>query len=222
MRAVWYNAPMAKGGVPDKIDMNAPDERARFLALLTEIERDVTDSKGLLTALRHHPKLDGTNAKSQVLAAYRVLTAAGDFEPSAKIERLLRGRPVRTISGVAPVAVLTEPYPCPGECLFCPSEKEAPKSYLDGEPGVLRAIQNHYDPYEQTHSRLTSLQAIGHPLDKIELLILGGTWSAYPEDYRSWFLKRCFDALNGVESPDLESALARNESSQHRNVGTGD
>lgn len=217
--AVWYNADMVKGGVPDTIDMNAPEERARLLALLTEIEQSVEDSKGLMVALRRHHKVDGTYAKSQILEAYRTLTAAGELESSAKIERLLRGRPVRTISGVAPVAVLTEPYPCPGECLFCPTEKDAPKSYLDGEPGVLRAIQNHYDPYEQTHSRLTSLRAIGHPLDKVELLILGGTWSAYPEDYRSWFLRRCFDALNAEEAPDLASALALNETSPHRNVG---
>ena len=210
---------MVKGGVPSKIDLDNPAERALVTALLTAVVDTVEDNKGLMKVLRRYHKPDGTYAKSQLLAAYHELVTAGDFLPSSKIERLLQGRPVRTISGVAPVAVLTEPYPCPGECLFCPADEDAPKSYLDGEPGVLRAIQNEYNPFAQTQSRLASLQAIGHPLDKIELLILGGTWSAYPQDYRSWFLKRCFDALNGKESPDLDTAMSLNETSPHRNVG---
>jgi len=117
------------------------------------------------------------------------------------------------------VAVLTEPYPCPGTCIFCPEQSDAPKSYLDGEPGVLRAIQNAYDPYAQTHARIQALTAIGHATDKVELLILGGTWSTYPRDYRECFLRRCFDAMNKVESATLDEALQRNETAPHRNVG---
>ena len=117
------------------------------------------------------------------------------------------------------MAVLTEPYPCPGECIFCPDQKEAPKSYLDGEPGVLRAIQNAYDPYDQTHMRIEALTSIGHHTDKVELLILGGTWSAYPEEYQDKFLLRCLDAMNEVPSTTLAEAQMRNETAPHRNVG---
>jgi elongator complex protein 3 len=123
-----------------------------------------------------------------------------------------------TISGVAPVAVLTEPYPCPGTCIFCPEQKEAPKSYLNGEPGVLRALQNDYGPYEQTSARLTALEAIGHTTDKVELWVLGGTWSYYPETYRQNFLRRCFEALNESPSETLAEALCPMNCA-HRIVG---
>jgi len=102
----------------------------------------------------------------------------------------------RTISGVTPVAVLTKPYPCPGECIFCPNEKGMPKSYLASEPGAQRAVANKFDPYLQVFNRLKALKNIGHPVDKVELIILGGSWSAYPKDYQVWFVKRCFDAMN--------------------------
>ncbi|MDF1515395.1 MAG: tRNA uridine(34) 5-carboxymethylaminomethyl modification radical SAM/GNAT enzyme Elp3 [Anaerolineae bacterium] len=189
------------------------------MSLLHALETSAEDGSDVMAVLRRYPKSDGTYAKSQLLSAYRSFVVTGELQSSLKLERLLRGRPVRTISGVAPVAVLTEPYTCPGECLFCPNDSTAPKSYLDGEPGVLRAIQNAYDPYAQTHARLTSLKAIGHPLDKVELLVLGGTWSAYPRAYREWFLKRCFDAINMQEAPDLATALRMNEKAQNRNVG---
>jgi elongator complex protein 3 len=94
-----------------------------------------------------------------------------------------------------------------------------PKSYLPDEPGAMRGLQNNFDPYLQVRSRLDALTNTGHPTDKIELLILGGTWSAYRRDYQEWFVKRCFDAMNEEDSPDLETAQARNETAAHRNVG---
>lgn len=215
---------MVKGGVPEPIDISQPSTRERMLQLLTAIRELSPEVHDLTPLLRQHPRqypqAAGTYAKSQLLGAYRQLVAEGAFSPSSAVERRLRGRPVRTISGVAPVAVLTKPYPCPGECLFCPDQAGAPKSYLDGEPGVLRARQQDYDPYQQTHVRVTALHDIGHPTDKVELLILGGTWSAYPGEYREAFLRRCFDALNaGVPATTLDEALTRNETAPHRNVG---
>lgn len=210
---------MVKGGVPRTIDLTQPRERERIMRILRAI-RDLPQNNGdIMPILRQYPSATGTYAKSQLLDAYRQLVRGGALEKDKGVERCLRGRPVRTISGVAPVAVLTEPYPCPGKCIFCPEQHDAPKSYLDGEPGVLRAIQNNYDPYEQTRVRMQSLHAIGHPIDKIELLVLGGTWSYYPADYREWFLRRCFDALNDGESTTLEEALLRNETAARRNVG---
>jgi len=105
-------------------------------------------------------------------------------------------RPVRTQSGVTPLTVLSKPWPCPGRCVFCPNDVRMPKSYLADEPGAQRAAQSHFDPYLQTWGRLAAYRAIGHPVDKVELIVLGGTWSSYPEPYRIWFAKRCFDALS--------------------------
>jgi elongator complex protein 3 len=94
-----------------------------------------------------------------------------------------------------------------------------PKSYVPDEPGSLRALQNEFDPFRQTASRLHSLRQVGHSTDKIELLILGGTWSAYPRDYQTWFVQRCLDAMNGCNSASLAEAQQLNESAAHRNVG---
>ena len=94
-----------------------------------------------------------------------------------------------------------------------------PKSYLPDEPGARRALEHEFDPYRQVRARLTALRDIGHPTDKVELLILGGTWSSYRRDYQEWFVRRCFDALNGQESATIPEAHQVNETSAHRNVG---
>ncbi len=210
---------MVKGGVPEAINLAQSSERENVLNLLQTIRDLPATDNDIMPLLRRYPSADGTYAKSQLLDAYQRLVEGGALERDKGLERRLRGRPVRTISGVAPVAVLTEPYPCPGTCIFCPDQCAAPKSYLDGEPGVLRALQNDYDPYAQTHVRIQALEAIGHATDKVELLILGGTWSAYPAEYREWFLRRCFDAMNELESATLDAALVHNETATHRNVG---
>jgi elongator complex protein 3 len=120
---------------------------------------------------------------------------------------------------VTTVTVLTKPYACPGKCIFCPTDVRMPKSYLPDEPGAMRALQHQFDPFDQTASRLEALHAIGHPTDKIELLILGGTWSAYRRDYQEWFVQRCLDALNGIDSATLAEAQVFNSHAGHRNVG---
>ena len=108
----------------------------------------------------------------------------------------IRMKPIRSQSGVTVVTVLTKPFPCPGQCIFCPNDIRMPKSYLSNEPGAQRAEMNNFDPYLQTYRRLKALNSIGHSLDKIEVIILGGTWSFYPESYQIWFIKRVFEALN--------------------------
>ncbi|RME86139.1 MAG: tRNA uridine(34) 5-carboxymethylaminomethyl modification radical SAM/GNAT enzyme Elp3, partial [Caldilineae bacterium] len=158
-------------------------------------------------------------SKSELLDGYRQLVRAGKFPESRKLYQCLLRKPVRTHSGVAPVTVLTKPYPCPGRCIFCPTFDIMPKSYVPDEPGSLRALQNDFDPWAQTRSRLRSFQATGHSAGKVELLILGGTWSAYPRDYREWFVQRCFDAMNGCDSHSLREAQRLNETAPHRNVG---
>lgn len=110
--------------------------------------------------------------------------------------RAIRIKPRRTASGVATITVITKPWPCSGDCVFCPSDLRMPKSYLHDEPACARAEQNRFDPYLQVSSRLTALSQMGHATDKIELIVLGGTWTDYPEGYQVWFMSELFRALN--------------------------
>jgi len=125
----------------------------------------------------------------------------------------------RTISGVTPVAVMTLPMKCPGQCLYCPTYSNTPQSYTPESPAVLRARKCDYDARQQVKLRLRILSEMGHPTDKVELIVMGGTFLAYPEDYQYQFIKDCYDALNGVESPTLEEAKRLNETTKHRCTG---
>jgi elongator complex protein 3 len=125
----------------------------------------------------------------------------------------------RTISGVTPVAVMGKPIGCPGECVYCPTFPDAPKSYTSESPAVLRAKVCNYDPRRQVEERLRILLDMGHPADKVELIVMGGTFLAYPEGYQYQFIKDCYDALNGSESPSLEATKQVNEFADHRCVG---
>ena len=173
------------------------------------------------TAVRLFPRPDGRGylGKHMLVAAYRQLVESGEWPRDDALLARIRMKPVRTLSGVTTVTVLTKPYPCPGKCIFCPTDVRMPKSYLPDEPGARRALDFEFDPYNQVAGRIAALQAVGHPTDKIELLILGGTWSAYRRDYQEWFILRCFDAMNGIESAALPEAQAINETAAHRNVG---
>ena len=135
---------------------------------------------------------------------------------------LLRVKPARTASGVAVVTVMTAPHACPhGVCSFCPGGPRAgtPQSYLGTEPAARRAADHHYDPRGQTGARIEALQRIGHDTDKVDLIVLGGTFTALDARYREWFIKGCFDGLNGFESPTLVEAQDANESATARCIG---
>ncbi|MBU3895750.1 tRNA uridine(34) 5-carboxymethylaminomethyl modification radical SAM/GNAT enzyme Elp3 [Patescibacteria group bacterium] len=158
--------------------------------------------------------------KIPVISNIALLRAYRDFgKTDEKIENILRKRLVRSLSGVVIVSVLTKPYPCPGKCLYCPTEKGMPKSYLSNEPAVMRAILNEFDPAKQVLNRLASLYAQGHNTDKIDLIIIGGTWSYFPKKYKEWFIKKCFEAANQRTSKTLEQAQKLNEKSKHRIIG---
>ena len=148
--------------------------------------------------MRRYPKPAGAGFYSlaNLVDAWRAF--AGQDGLPAYDEALLyklRRKPVRTMSGLAPLTLLTKPFPCPGTCIFCPNDVRMPKSYLADEPGAQRAEKNAFDPYLQTWTRLQTYHNLGHSTDKIEIIILGGTWSFYPETYQIWFVKRIFDAL---------------------------
>jgi len=125
----------------------------------------------------------------------------------------------RTISGVTPVAVMAKPFPCPGRCVYCPSSPEAPKSYTTESPAVLRGRKCNFEPKKQAELRLKMLTDMGHATDKVELIIMGGTFLAYPLEYQYQFIKHCYDGLNCIPSCDLEEAKNLNETAQHRCVG---
>lgn len=154
-----------------------------------------------------------------LLKAYHEMVRNKRTKLSKNLENLLRTRPIRSLSGIVNVSVLTKPYPCPGKCIYCPIEKGIPKSYLSGEPAVERAKRLNYNPYLQVQKRIEMLENEGHPTDKIELRIVGGTWSFYPKKYQTWFVKRCFDACNQKISKNPEEAHKLNEKAKHRIVG---
>ena len=156
---------------------------------------------------------------SNLLKTYRRLLQAKKIRRDLNLEKQLIKREVRTLSGVAVITVLTKPYPCPGQCIYCPAESGMPKSYLANEPAAARAKGAKFDPYAQVKIRLAALKVNGHKTDKVELIVLGGTWSFYPKTYQQWFIKRCFDALNGKTGKDLARAQHLNETALHRCVG---
>ena len=120
----------------------------------------------ILKYLKQHPKISLNNPKNHLIT-------------------ILRKRAIRTMSGIAPVAILTKAYECPGECAYCPNEKDVPRSYLSNEPAVMRAIRCKYNPYTQVQLRLKALEANGHNPEKIELIVIGGTWSVLPKKYKN-------------------------------------
>jgi len=192
---------------------------------------EVRAGKPLGAALREYSWNGAPLYKSALVAAYQQLVESGEWQPDEALLAVIRLKPVRTLSGVTTVTVLTKPYPCPGKCIFCPDDIRMPKSYLPDEPGAMRAVEHNFDPYLQVRSRLEALNAVGHPTDKIELLILGGTFSSYRRDYQAWFVHQCFNAMNGTAPVPpgqdgmgngfecMAEAHLLNESAVHRNVG---
>lgn len=182
---------------------------------------------------------------SELLQLYRTALADDNFPRSQFIEKILTKRGVRSQSGIVPIQVLTKPFRCPGECIFCPNDASMPKSYINTEPGAMRALLNQFDPYKQAYNRLLSLYLTGHSTDKIEMIVLGGTWDVYPTEYKRDFLKWLYDACNtfdqfmlkvnmdddnravrynidelGIEYPEtIQESMKINESAQHRIIG---
>jgi len=197
------------------------------LALARKVLEAVRDGQEVRNAQRMYPLPGGAGflAKHALVAAYRRLVEQEIWEEDPVLLAKIRMKPIRTLSGVTTLTVLTKPHPCPGECVFCPTIEGMPQSYLPDEPGARRGLENEFDPYRQVASRLKALHDVGHPTEKIELLILGGSWSAYPKDYREWFLRRCFEAMNGENPLDnqgdvsLYEVQARNVNAEKRNVG---
>jgi len=211
--------------------------------LLDQITQTLPRTRTELRALKIHVASQTHEPlirNDRLLRRYRQDIADGQRQPDGRLERILTLNAIRSQSGIATVTAITEPYACPGRCVYCPTEARAPKSYLTNEPAMMRAVRNDYDPYRQVSSRLQALEETGHPTDKIELIIKGGTWSFYPDRYQRWFVQRCLEAANefqtldyrrqtseeqlATRNPKLETAtLAEtqrlNETAAHRIIG---
>jgi len=169
-------------------------------------------------------------AKMQVAQAHSLQTLPPNsmliryLKPDEKkLLPILRRKQIRTISGVTIVAVMTKPYPCPktAPCAYCPGgpTNGVPQSYTGFEPAAMRGVQNHYNPYKQVQSRIDQLESIGHKVDKVELVIMGGTFPATPKRYQTRFVQRCLDAITQEKSKSLREAKKQAETSHIRNVG---
>ena len=143
-------------------------------------------------------------------------------DQESRLRRLLTGKLVRSVSGVITVAVMPKPWGCPhGKCTYCPGGPDVgvPRAYTGQEPAVMRALEAGYDPYRQVASRMAQLRAMGHPVDKVELILIGGTFPFMPQKYQEDFVKNCLDALNGKSSVTLADAKNTAEAASIKNVG---
>lgn len=184
-------------------------------------EAKLNDSEGLHQlknrfAVRHKT---GFPSNSEMIQAYRQLIEKGELPEDRNFMKILRKRSVRSLSGIASITVITKAYPCPGKCIFCPTEPEMPKSYLSNEPAIMRAILNNFDSYKQTLNRLSSLNKTGHKTDKIDVIVSGGTFSFYPHRYQTDFTRGIYNALNGSKSRSLDEAQKVNETAVNRCIG---
>jgi len=157
-----------------------------------------------------------TPSNIEILKSYHRLIEEGKLKAQDGFETLLRKRKIRSLAGVSVITTLTKPFYCPGKCVFCPTEVGMPKSYLSNEPGAMRAVLNDFDPKKQVINRLRSLKNQGHPTDKIEIIVLGGTFSSYKAPYQTAFVRQMFNALNGTQFRKLEDAHKFNETAQNR------
>lgn len=167
----------------------------------------------------------------ELVRAYQELTDAGKLAPNPPLLKLIRKRKVRTLSGIANITVLTKALGCPGQCIYCPTEKGMPKSYLSNEPAMMRAVLNDFSAYKQIKTRLNGLVAQGHDVTKIDVRTAGGTWGAVPLWYQEQFIKEIYLALNEgpgkimehdeqeIKKRKLEEIIKKNETAECRCVG---
>lgn len=195
-------------------------------AILEELIKDsltksIKSQKDLQALKNSYCLKYGISSPSNVslIKSYRKMLSKGRIREDKNFFSLIRKRRIRSQSGIANITVLTKSYACPGKCIFCPSEPEMPKSYLSNEPAMMRAILNDFDAYRQVENRLKGLSRTGHPTDKIEIIVSGGTFSYYPKNYQTAFVKNIYNGLNGEKSRSLSKAIKANETASHRCVG---
>lgn len=189
------------------------EEREKVLAALLH-----KHNQGLKNNAQHHSKkrLLPFYLKTKDTDPERWATWNIDADLEKRLLRMLQMKPRRTASGVATITVISKPWKCASNCLYCPSDVRMPKSYMTSEPACQRAERNFFDPYLQVTSRLRALSHMGHPTDKIELIVLGGTWCDYPQEYQTWFVAELFRALNDGE---IREETARKRRILYKSLG---
>ncbi len=191
--------------IVQRLESGLPVDGKWLDRLLRDLNRASHDPKRSIAKRRLLPYyLHERDTRSDAFLAWGIDEATNDA-----IVTLLRAKPRRTASGVATVTVLTKPWPCAGECLYCPSDVRMPKSYLADEPACQRAERCFFDPYLQVASRIQVLADMGHNTDKVELIVLGGTWSEYPLSYQLWFMGQVFRCLNEVGTQGSSEEVRR-------------
>ena len=175
-----------------------------------------------------------------LIESYRNLVLQKKIKKNTVLEHLISRRKIRSLSGVSVITCLTKPFPCPGQCIYCPTEPNMPKSYLSNQPAAMRAVLNKFDAFNQVQNRLASLMVTGHEPSKVEIIIIGGTWSFLPKVYQNSYIKNIYNGLNQkifkknmrsygafvkipkidqTENETLSIAMKKNETSVHRCVG---
>ncbi len=175
-----------------------------------------------------------------LLEAYQNLVKKKSIKSDPRLEQFLQKASIRNLSGIAVITSMVKSFYCPGKCVYCPTEIRMPKSYISTEPAAARALQLNFSPYEQMQRRIDMLEKNGHKCDKIEYIIKGGTWNAYPIRYQYWFILESFKACNNLtrQKPisqtkekywnnkliiELQTAIEKeqryNETAHHRIIG---
>lgn len=185
------------------------------------LKKDIRSQKQLQALKNDFCKRYSMSSPTNIslIKTYRRLIKAGIVQQDYLFSKLIRKRKIRSQSGIANITVLTKGYSCPGNCIFCPTEPKMPKSYLSNEPAMMRAILNDFDAYRQVTNRLKGLDRTGHNTEKIEIIVAGGTFSYYPKQYQTDFIRDVYNGLNGKHCSSLAEAQKYNETAKHRCVG---
>lgn len=175
------------------------------------LDLDVSTKAGfakLVNRVSGEAGLSGSVPTLLLSERYRTLVKTGRLHEDPRVKRVLRRRAVRSLSGVSVISLLTPNFPCPGKCVYCPDNPGLPKSYVPGEPAVMRAEANAFDPVRQVWNRLRALSITGHSPEKCDVRIIGGSWGAYPKDFREDFVRKIYDAHTLFSDIDFEDAIA--------------
>ncbi|MFP4539957.1 MAG: elongator complex protein 3, partial [Candidatus Paceibacterota bacterium] len=206
--------------------MSDEKHRERFLAIRWQCAREYGPDLEHVGETIDEKRMP---SNAEMFAYYKDLVQKGEQKPYKEVEQILRKMKVRSNSGVSVVSLLTKPHDCPGECIYCPNEPEMPKSYLSKEPAAARALANKFSPYTQMQNRMRALLANGHPIDKLEVIVIGGTWSSYEREYQEEFISGIFRAANEFgkkrdpqeenKKKTLEDLQSENETAEGRIIG---
>jgi histone acetyltransferase (RNA polymerase elongator complex component)/very-short-patch-repair endonuclease len=175
-----------------------------IIELNSKNQLTLDDFKNIKREFSKKHKLSDIPTNIKLLRVYHQLLKEKKILKNIEIENLFKKRSIRSESGIVAVQVLTKPYHCPGQCIFCPNEKWMPKSYISTEPWAMRAALNQFDPIKQVYNRLLSLTMTGHQTDKIEMIVLWWTWDVYPKEYKIEFIKKLYDACNTFSQLEID------------------